>query len=89
VYTMAIHVKDPKTDALVRRLAEMRGIGITDAIREAVEETLAAEKAAARQPVAALRRKLQPLFDEMDSYALDDKPVDKAFFDTLWGEEGM
>ena len=86
---MAINVKDPKTDALVRRLAEMRGIGITEAIREAVEETLAAEKAAAQQPVEALRRKLQPLFDEMEAYRLDGAPIDKKFFDEMWDEEGL
>lgn len=67
----------------------MRGIGITEAIREAVEETLAAEKAAAQQPVEALRRKLQPLFDEMEAYRLDPVPIDKKFYDKMWDEEGM
>lgn len=67
----------------------MRGIGITEAIREAVEETLAAEKAAAQQPVEALRRKLQPLFDEMEAYQLDDVPIDKKFFDEMWDEEEL
>lgn len=67
----------------------MRGIGITAAIREAVEETLAAEKAAAQQPVEALRRKLQPLFDEMEAYRLDSVPTDKKFYDEMWDEEGM
>lgn len=67
----------------------MRGIGITDAIREAVEETLAAEKAAAQQPVEALRRRLQPLFDEMEACRHASAPVDKAFFDKMWDEEGM
>lgn len=84
---MAIHVKDPKTDALVRRLAEMRGIGITDAIREAVEETLAAEKESTNKPVETLRRRLQPLFDEIDAYPQNDVTIDKAFFDKMWDEE--
>lgn len=87
VYKMAIHVKDQKTDALVRKLAEMRGVGITEAIREAVEETLAAEKAAAKQPVEALRRRLQPLFDEIDAYPPNDVVIDKSFFDKMWDEE--
>jgi len=86
---MAIHVKDPKTDALVRKLAEMRGIGITEAIREAVEETIAAEKASSKEPVEMLRRRLQPLFDEIDAYPSNGEQADKVFFDKMWEEEGQ
>ena len=34
---MAFHIRDPKTDQLVRELATKRGIGITEAVREPVE----------------------------------------------------
>lgn len=37
---MAIHVRDPETDSLVRRLARRKGVGLTDAIREAVANEL-------------------------------------------------
>ncbi len=37
---MAFHVSDPATDAAVRRLAALRGKGITETIREAVEAEL-------------------------------------------------
>ena len=35
---MAFHIRDPRTDAVVRKLAEQRGIGLTEAVREAAEE---------------------------------------------------
>lgn len=67
----------------------MRGIGITEAIREAVEESIAAQKAAHKEPVEALRRKLQPLRDEMKTYVLAEGPRGKEFLDKFWEEEGM
>jgi len=85
---MAIHVKDHRTDALVRELAELRGIGITEAIREAVEETLAVDRAATKEPLHAMKRRLQPLFDEIAAYPTKRQDAgDKAFFDELWKEE--
>lgn len=38
---MALSIKDPETDALVRRLAKARGTSFTGAIRLAVENELA------------------------------------------------
>ncbi|MBE7185777.1 MAG: type II toxin-antitoxin system VapB family antitoxin [Methylobacterium mesophilicum] len=35
---MVLHVKDDRTDWLVREFARRRGLGITEAIRTAVEE---------------------------------------------------
>ena len=37
---MAFHIKDPATDAAVRKLAAERGISLTAAVREAVENEL-------------------------------------------------
>ena len=37
---MAFHVSDPTTDAAVRRLAALKGKGITETIREAVQAEL-------------------------------------------------
>lgn len=48
---MTLSIKDPKTDALARKLAELKGQTITDAVRAALEAEIArAERgAAARQ----------------------------------------
>ena len=37
---MALNIKDPATDRLARRLADLTGENITDAVRIAVEERL-------------------------------------------------
>jgi len=84
---MAFHVRDAKTDALVRELARSRGIGITEAVREAVEKTLA-EDTARQGGQRSLAEKLGPLLDEMDRLPRTGLKADKAFFDELWGEEG-
>jgi antitoxin VapB len=76
---MAFHIRDPKTDALVRALATKRGIGLTDAVREAVENELRRE----RQKIPVMER-LKPLFDEIDAMPKTGLEADKAFYDSLW-----
>ena len=78
---MAFHVRDAKTDAVVRRLAKTRGIGITEAVREAAEEALEREesKLSLWERTADIRERLNVHPDP------DFKP-DKGFFDDLWGQ---
>ena len=38
---VALNIKDPRTDQLARELAELSGLPITVAVREAIEERLA------------------------------------------------
>ena len=49
---MALNIKDPETDRLVRRLAEVTGEKMTDAVRIAVGERL--ERVAQRHGKASL-----------------------------------
>jgi antitoxin VapB len=91
---MAFHVRDPKTDALVRELARKRGIGITEAIREMAEKELAAERAreadradGARARAEELHARLRPLLDEIDAMPRSGFVPDKRFYDELWGQE--
>lgn len=83
---MVIHVKDEEADMLVRRLARSRGIGITEAIKEAAEAALAADAAAARREDAPLRERLRPLLERLDKLPRSGEATDKKFFDDLWGE---
>lgn len=85
---MVFHVRDPKADALVRELAQRRGQGITETIREVFEEALEREKRQARWKADELRERLQPLFDRIDAYPRTGPAADKRFFDEMWGEEG-
>jgi antitoxin VapB len=41
---MALHIRDPETDAVVRRLAKKKGVGITEAVREAARNELEREQ---------------------------------------------
>jgi antitoxin VapB len=45
---MALNIKDPQTDRLARELAELSGLPITSAVREAIEERLTVLRARAR-----------------------------------------
>lgn len=89
---MAFHVRDPKTDALVREVARRRRIGITEAIRDMAERTLAddSKNRDARshaERVAELRERLRPLLEQVDAMPKTDVVLDKRFYDELWGQE--
>jgi len=80
---MILHVRDAETDELVRLLARKRGISITEAIREAVEQALAADEKL-RVP---LWDRMSDLRAKMESYPLTGEQVDKNFYDGLSGHE--
>jgi antitoxin VapB len=78
---MAFHVRDRETDALVRELARKHGIGLTEAVKMAVQGQLQREQEAIplRARIAALRR-------EVLKRPPTGLETDKAFFDDLSGE---
>lgn len=85
---MVLHVKDAETDVLVRQLAQSRGIGLTEAIKEAVRETLEADRErSANRDYPAVVERLKPLFHRLDRLPRGDIRTDKAFFDELWGQD--
>lgn len=84
---MVLHIKDIEADMLVRRLARQRGIGLTDAIREAAREAIAADEAGRFDRSQPLKQRLQPLLDRLDRLPRSDVSTDKAYFDAMW-EEG-
>ena len=79
---MAIHVRDPETDALVRELARKRGIGLTKAVKQAVSAALRREIQATR-----LRERIRTLQEKVLSRPPTGLQADKAFYDWLSGEE--
>ena len=79
---MPFHVRDSKTDTLVRELARQRGCGLTDAVKLAVENELG--RGASDQ-----ERKLQRMREITDRVARSPRTglkADKAFFDELSGD---
>jgi antitoxin VapB len=79
---MAFHVRDPETDTLVRELARKRGVGITDAIKQAVGAELKRE---AEEPSQLDR--IRAIQAEIAARGRTGFVADKAFFDWLSGEE--
>lgn len=75
---MALSIRDKATDEAVRRLARIKGKGLTETIREAVESELqrAQESMSLVERVEALQR-------EMRRYPRTGLKADKAFYDSL------
>lgn len=77
---MTIYVKDPKTDKAVRKLAKLKGISLTEAIRSAVEKDLASSKSTKPDVNEAAIDALIARFAALPSTGLK---ADKEFFDSL------
>ena len=77
---MAFHVRDGETDAMVRELARRRGVGLTEAVKQAVAHELLRE----RQRVP-LRDRLRAIAEPISAYRDTGVELDKRFFDELSG----
>jgi antitoxin VapB len=79
---MALSIKDPQTDALVRKLARARGTSYTGAIRLAVENELARE-ARPKRSFDEVMAEIQQIQDETAALpdAMTAEEVDAWMFD--------
>ena len=73
---MALHIRDDETERLVRTLASLKKLGLTEAIRLAVESELN------RVP---LRDRIRPIQERIAALPGTGLRADKAFFDELCG----
>ena len=80
---MTIYIKDPATSEAVRKLAKLRGTTLTEAIRSAVEESLARDEPAKKEDFLAKVREIQ---EELAQFPRTGLEADKAFFDELSGD---
>ena len=78
---MALSIRDKQTDAAVRRLAALKNKGLTETIREAVENELRRT-----EQETPLRERVRALQEEFASYPKTGLEADKAFFDELSGD---
>ena len=76
---MAFQIKDPTTDAAVRKLAARRKVSLTTAVREAVENELERSERDFDGRLDAVVRKLK-------QYPPTGLEADKAFYDELSGD---
>lgn len=81
---MSIYIKNPEIDKAVRELARLRGVSLTEAIREAVEKAIGEERA---QQDEDFLMKIHELQSQVASYPPSGNKADKAFYDWLSGEE--
>jgi antitoxin VapB len=76
---MSIYIKDPATDAAVRKLAKRKGTTLTEAIKIAVDDALEADSLERR------RARLDALVAKVKSWPKSGLEADKAFYDELSG----
>ena len=80
---MAFHVRDKETDTLVRELARKRGVGLTEAVKQAVRTELDRKEDEVARKLAAMKA----ISDEVASWPRSGLRADKAFFDELSGDD--
>jgi antitoxin VapB len=78
---MAFHIRDQETDTLVRALARQKGVGLTEAVKLAVQGELKREREA-----VPLWERLKPIQDRVLAHPPTGLEADKAFFDELSGD---
>jgi len=79
---MPLHIKDDAATEAVRRLARIRKLTLTEAVRVACEEALQREERARPIP-----ERLADIHARVRAVARTGRKADKAFFDREWGEE--
>jgi antitoxin VapB len=79
---MAFHVRDAETDALVRALARQRGVGLTEAVRLAVQ----AELEQGETDLQDKLRRMQGVSETVARWEPTGLKADKAFFDAESGD---
>lgn len=75
---MGIFIKDVETDKAVRKLAKLRGISLTEAIRRAVTRELEFSMQGSEE------EELKKLQERFASYPSTGLKADKAFYDSLY-----
>jgi antitoxin VapB len=78
---MAFHIRDPEADRAVRELAARKGVSLTDAVKQAVQNELRQMD----QNVPFLER-IRDLQQRVAAYPKTGLKADKAFYDELSGD---
>lgn len=81
---MAFHVKNPTTDALARKVAALKGIGLTQAVHEALRHEL--EREEGKPDLVELGLKFSREL-RARSNPERGKPADKDFIDSLYEDD--
>jgi antitoxin VapB len=79
--SMGIFIRDPAAEKAIRQLAAKRGTSLTEAVRQAVDDALAADSK------EAMMRKIDEISARLAKFPKTGLEADKAFYDWLAGEE--
>ena len=79
---MPLHIKDEAATRAVRRLARVRKVSLTDAVRIACEEAL--DRDERTRPIA---ERLAEIHARVRAAPHTRHKADTAFFDREWGED--
>jgi antitoxin VapB len=81
---MAFHIKNPATDALARRVAALKGTGLTEAVHLSLEHEF--EREQAKPSVVEISVDFARRLRARAS-AAGGRPADKAFIDSLYEDD--
>jgi antitoxin VapB len=85
---MAFHIRDQQTDAVIRKLARLKGMSLTETVREAATKELTAlTQKNAERDIRPLRERIKPIQDRLASRGWSGLEADKAFYDSLSSEK--
>lgn len=80
---MTLQVRNPRAHELARELATMRGVSMSDAVVQALEQVVKQERA--RIP---LRERIKPIIDKLHEGAQPGGHVmTKEEIDAMWGHD--
>ncbi|KQQ47884.1 transcription factor [Methylobacterium sp. Leaf125] len=78
---MALHIRAPEADRLVRMRAERKGTALTDALKLAVGNALRRDA-----ETLSLRERIRPIQARIASYPLTGLEADQAVYDEISGD---
>ncbi len=82
---MAFHIRDPETDATVRKLARKTGLTMTAAVRLAADEKLARiEQIEEQVDKRPFRERIRDIQERVAARGKTGLKADKAFYDSLY-----
>jgi antitoxin VapB len=87
---MALNIKDPETERFVRTLARRRGLTLTEAVRQAVENELEKDAMSEEEKmrrIAEARRKLTALYKKYNITPTDHVMTKQDMDDAIGYDE--
>jgi antitoxin VapB len=81
---MAFHIKNRETEALARKVAAVKGVGLTQAVHEALRNELQREQ---QQPDLIERSMAFAKALRAQGHPERGKPADKDFIDSLYEDD--